>query len=118
VNTPPVWKLWLVILLVTVANPAGNLLIKEGLDRRFLLLAAGVALLTGWTILRMKLFRWADLSYVAPVTSLGYVITALLGRFVLNETVNARRWAGTALIVAGAALVGATRPEASAGKPS
>ncbi len=110
-NPPLAWKLWLVVAVVTVANPVGNLLIKQGLETRFVLLIAGVVLLTGWTVLRMKLLRWADLSYVAPVTSLGYVITALLGRFVLDEPVSARRWAGTVLVVAGAALVGATRPE-------
>jgi drug/metabolite transporter (DMT)-like permease len=110
VKPPPLWKLWLVIVVVTVTNPVGNLLIKRGLDTGLAVLALGVALLTGWTVLRMKLLRWADLSYVAPVTSLGYVITALLGRFVLGEAVSARRWAATALVAAGAALVAATRP--------
>ena len=116
-STPSPGRLWLVIAAVTLTNPAGNLLIKLGLDASIPLLISGVALLTGWTVLRMKLLRWADLSYVAPVTSLGYVITALLGRFVLGEPVSARRWAGTALVVAGAALVGATRP-ATSGDPS
>jgi drug/metabolite transporter (DMT)-like permease len=36
----------------------------------------------------------------------GYVLNAVLGQAFLGETITAWRWAGTALIVAGAALVG------------
>ncbi len=67
--------------------------------------ALGVALLILWLMSRMTLLSWADLSYVLPVTSIGYVLVALAGRFLLNEQITARRWAGIALIVAGVALV-------------
>jgi drug/metabolite transporter (DMT)-like permease len=43
---------------------------------------------------------------VLPVTSFGYVASALLGRFFLNEHITPHRWAGTLLIVAGTILVG------------
>ena len=43
-----------------------------------------------------------------PVTAVGYVLAALLGRFFLAEPVSPERWLGTALIFAGAALVGST----------
>jgi len=66
----------------------------------------GISLLILWLLSRMALLSWADLSYVLPVTSLGYVASALLGRFLLNETVTPTRWAGTLLIVAGTILVG------------
>lgn len=65
------------------------------------ILALILALLT-----RMALFSLADLSFVLPVTAVGYIIAALLGKVFLHETVTAQRWTGTVLIVAGAALVG------------
>ncbi len=78
---------------------------------------AGVALLVLWMLSRMALLSWADLSYVLPVTAAGYVLTAVAGHFLLGERLSAPRWAGTALIVAGVALVNATAPQIKESKP-
>lgn len=72
--------------------------------------ALGVALLIVWTFTYMALLSWADLSYVLPVTAIGYVLTALSGIFVLGETVPLSHWLGILLIAAGATLVGLTSP--------
>jgi uncharacterized membrane protein len=72
--------------------------------------ALGVALLILWTLTHMALLSWADLSYVIPVTAIGYVLTALSGEFVLGETVTAAHWLGILLITAGVTLVGMTSP--------
>lgn len=82
--------------------------------------AAGVLLLILWLLSRMALLSWADLSYVVPVTSIGYVLAAVMGRLFLSEQVSWQRWAGILLIVAGVALVSATplrtaRPRLRAG---
>jgi drug/metabolite transporter (DMT)-like permease len=68
--------------------------------------AAGVIALILAVLARMALFSLADLSFVLPVTSVGYILAAILGKTFLHEDVSAQRWAGTILIVAGAALVG------------
>lgn len=78
--------------------------------------ALGVALLILWMLSRMTLLSWADLSFVLPVTAFGYVLTAVSGQFLLGETLTAKRWAGTLLIVAGVTLVGFTSPRTE-GKP-
>ena len=70
----------------------------------------GIALLTLWTLSKMALLSWADLSYVLPVTSIGYVLNALMGYLFLGETISAARWAGTFLIVGGTVVVGRTTP--------
>jgi drug/metabolite transporter (DMT)-like permease len=70
--------------------------------------AVGVLALILALLVRMALLSLADLSYVLPVTAIGYVIAAFLGKTVLHETVSGRRWLGTALIFLGAALVGST----------
>jgi uncharacterized membrane protein len=75
--------------------------------------AAGVALLIVWTLAHMALLSWADLSYVMPVTAIGYVVTAFAGKFFLGETVSLARWIGIVLITAGVTLVGRTRPDSA-----
>jgi undecaprenyl phosphate-alpha-L-ara4N flippase subunit ArnE len=46
------------------------------------------------------------LSYILPVTSIGYVLVAFVGRWLLDERITRLRWAGIVLIMAGVALVG------------
>ena len=75
--------------------------------------AAGISLLIVWFLSRMALLSWADLSYVLPIAALGYVVAALIGRFYFGEQISPSRWVGTALIVAGSALVGRTTESAS-----
>jgi drug/metabolite transporter (DMT)-like permease len=72
------------------------------------LVAVGVSMLILWMLSHMALVSWADLSYVLPVTSIGYALVALAGRLFLHEQVSLARWAGIFLIVAGVVLVGRT----------
>jgi len=77
--------------------------------------ALGTSLLIVWLLSTMALLSWADLSYVLPVTSMAYVLVALVGRFVLHEAVSWAHWVGILLIMAGVSLVGSTNPN-TAGK--
>ncbi len=72
------------------------------------LVLLGIGLLIAWTLLRIKLLGLADLSYVLPVTAVGYVLNAVMGAVFLHEHVSPERWTGTLLIVAGAALTSLT----------
>ena len=109
--------------IVIASNALGNFALARGMHGRVTnsvldYLAAifapwvmlGISLLILWLLSRMALLSWADLSYVLPVTSLGYVASAVLGRFFLNEQITPERWAGTLLIVAGTILVGIGAP--------
>ncbi len=113
------WKTRLLAAVVIVSNVAGNFFLSRGMrsgrSDSFLLAAflnpwvvLGVSLLILWTLSRMTLLSWADLSYVLPVTALGYVLTVAMGRVFLAEHVSAARWAGVGLIVLGVFLVGNT----------
>jgi drug/metabolite transporter (DMT)-like permease len=70
--------------------------------------AMGIVALILALLTRMALFSLADLSFVLPVTAVGYVIAVFLGKVFLHETVTSQRWLGTAFIFAGAVLVGST----------
>jgi uncharacterized membrane protein len=110
----------ILIAVVVLSNVFGNFFMARGLKNRDIggmdyirvlfepWVASGILLLILWMVSRMYFLKLADLSYVLPVTSVGYVMNALLGQWVLSEQLSAPRWAGTLLIVAGAALVGRT----------
>lgn len=88
---------------ITPANPLS--LVQAMIDP---FVALGVLALILALLVRMALLSLADLSFVLPVTALGYVIAAFLGKTFLHETVSAQRWLGTGLIFVGAVLVGST----------
>ncbi len=72
--------------------------------------AGGVIMLVVWLVSQLSLLSRADLSYVMPMTASAYILTAILGQVLLNETVSLPRWAGIALIAAGVMVVGRTAP--------
>ena len=53
----------------------------------------------------LVLMSKTEVSFLWPLTSLGFVLTTLAARFILHETVSGTRWSGVVLIVAGAALI-------------
>lgn len=116
-------KSWICAVVVVLSNVFGNFFMKRGmpaslptpLDYITTLfqpwVALGVLLLVLWMVSRMALLSWADLSYVLPVTSIGYVLVALAGKLLLHEVITGRRWAGIGLIMVGVALVGGGAPQ-------
>lgn len=115
------WKTRAFALFVILSNSFGNLFLALGMRAssdvtasplEFIRaifqpqVALGIVLLILWLLMRMAMLSWADLTFVLPVTAVGYVLSALLGRMFLNEQITAARWAGTVLIVAGTILVG------------
>lgn len=67
--------------------------------------ALGILLLLGFFACYMTALSWADLTYVLPATSLGYVLLTLIAKFYLHEAVTASRWIGILLIAAGVGFV-------------
>ena len=117
-------------MVVIFSNVFGNYLLKSGLPAQLNgaldyitvlfrpTVTLGVLLLILWLASRMALLSWADLSYVLPVTSIGYVLVALAGRVFLHEQITVKRWAGITLIMAGVALVsGGTAPQTTTEGP-
>ena len=109
----------LAVFAVSIASLSfGSILLKMGMDRYAAMtasgipffqalmkspqLSAGVVLMLVQFAGTMVLFKWGwDASVVMPVLGLCYVVTAILGKWILNEPVNSMRWLGILLIVAG-----------------
>lgn len=100
------------------ASEIGRIVRRGATNTKILI---GVLLETVFFVLLLVLLKRNDVSLIWPLTSLGFVLTALSARFILHEQVTATRWAGVALIVIGASLVSwsektkPARPEPSAG---
>lgn len=106
---------------VTILAPVGDSLLSYGMKqvgnvslRHFseLLLAItnpwvglGIVLLLGFFASYMSALSWADLTYVLPASSLGYVLLAFIARFGLHEEISLMRWLGIALVSAGVGFV-------------
>jgi drug/metabolite transporter (DMT)-like permease len=118
-----VWRTYSVLLFFIALKAVGNLSLAWGMKHlpaaganplsyvRAMLdpfVAFGVIALIAALLTRMVLLSLADLSFVLPVTAIGYVIAAFLGKTVLHEAVTNQRWLGTILIFIGAALVSST----------
>ncbi len=68
----------------------------------------GTALLVVFFLLYSSSLSWADLSFVLPATSFGYIVNVAFARHFLGEPVSWLKWAGTVLIACGVLLVSKT----------
>src|SRR5208283_2155310 len=112
-------RVWLLTFVVVLANVSGNVILKQamlyappsaGPIASILQPVAilGISVLTAWMLLRMWLLGMADLSFVVPVSAVGYVLAAVAGAVFFHERVPARGWIGTVVIMLGAILTGLT----------
>ena len=66
----------------------------------------GIALLIGYALLELAGLSWLELSYMLPMTSFTYVLTAFFAQWLLNERISTLRWAGICVITLGVLIVG------------
>jgi uncharacterized membrane protein len=66
----------------------------------------GVALEAVFFAALLYMMSKRDVSFVWPLTSLGFIFTTLAAQFILHESVSATRWVGVLLIAFGAGLTG------------
>jgi uncharacterized membrane protein len=115
------FRKYLVLAGVTVFAAAGDSMLSHGMKQTGNIslhhlqsvilavsspwVAVGIVLLLAFFASYMNALSWADLTYVLPATSLGYVLLALVARFALHEQVSPLRWVGIALISGGVGFV-------------
>jgi drug/metabolite transporter (DMT)-like permease len=113
---------YLALAAMVVCGSVGDLFLKQGMAQVGVIalhefwvvipavfnpwVALGIILLLGFFASYSASLSWSDLTYVMPATSFGYVLIALLSRWVLHEHISLTRWIGIALISSGVAIVG------------
>ena len=65
----------------------------------------GILFLLGFMACYLTALSWADLTFVLPATSVGYILIAVIARFGLHEHISPVRWLGIVLITAGVGFV-------------
>jgi len=123
-------KTYIFILFMVLFAPLGNVLLSKGMkgvgsakdwapgeifhifvsivESGYIWL--GIACLLTFFVAYMLVLTWADYSYVQPASSFSYSVVALLGYFLLGETVPPLRWIGIFVICVGVFIVGQTHP--------
>ncbi len=101
---------------ITVSEVAR--VIKDGCTNGKVLL--GTALEAVFYGILLYMLACCDVSFLWPLTSLGFIITTLAARVLLNEQVSWVRWGGVMLIAAGVCLISyseSVKQKAAAGTP-
>ncbi|MEO8427254.1 MAG: EamA family transporter [Verrucomicrobiota bacterium] len=78
-------------------------IVKSGATNANILLGVFLEAVFFGTLL--YLMSQADLSFIWPLTAIGFVLTTLAAKFLLHEEISVVRWGGVILIMAGAALI-------------
>ncbi len=129
-------KTFLMIFVMIIAGPFGNVLLGRGMKHigslalwpasqllhtglRVFSSASiwlGIASLIAFFVSYMLALSWADYSFVQPASSLAYGVVALLSWLILGERVSPLRWAGIAIICLGVFVVSHTAPRTTTRK--
>jgi hypothetical protein len=124
------FKTYLLILLMVIFGPLGNVLLGKGMKRigtvslgttaeAFDVLSRvltsgtiwlGIGSLMTFFVAYTLVLSWADYSFVQPASAVAYGVVALLAHFMLREVVTPVRWLGVLVICLGVLVVGHTPP--------
>ena len=94
--------------------------VKAGATNGNILL--GVALEAAFFVTLLVLLSRSDVSFIWPLTAMGFVLTTLTAKYLLHEEIPPMRWLGVLLIMLGAGLITFTEkakePKATGPAPS
>jgi drug/metabolite transporter (DMT)-like permease len=115
------YRKYLVLIAITLFSAIGDTFLSRGMkevghvsirDTFHLVLAVanpwvaiGIIFLVSLFACYASALSWADLTYVLPATSIGYVILAVIAKYGLHEQIGTARWIGIALISMGVGVV-------------
>jgi drug/metabolite transporter (DMT)-like permease len=114
------WKVVALVIVATMAVASGEAMLSRGMKLsgsnggwisqiRSILnvnVVCGTLLMMTYFGLYMLALKWADFSFVLPLTALSFIFGAFLAKYYLHEHVSAGRWVGTLVIMAGVVIVG------------
>jgi uncharacterized membrane protein len=129
-HSRPHLKTYILIAVMVIAGPVGNLLLAKGMKEIGAIrywppsellpvffrvfgswtIWTGIACLITFMIAYMLALSVADYSFVQPAAALAYVVIAILGVVVLGEKVSPIHWVGIGIICLGVSFIRGTNP--------
>lgn len=124
-----IWRVSMFALILVaiciVFGAVGQILMKNGMSQvgeiggltklinmnTVLLMFTNTYVISGLVLYAMAAFLWLgalsnlNVSFMYPLLSLGYVLTAILGLMFLQEHVTWLRWSGIGLVIMGCFLI-------------
>ena len=100
------------VLLSVCLESIGQLCLKKGATKDGVALMKKAFMLSGLALFAVEALTWTlalhkiDVSMAYPMSSLSFVVIALISRLFLKEQVTKERWLGIALIICGTTTVG------------
>ena len=116
---------WLLVLVIVLATGAGEILQAIGMKRhgeihdfrpgalgrvasalarcRYIVAAIGAMAVSFFAF--MALISVTELSFAVPATAASYVLETVLAKYLLQEQVSWKRWAGAGLVACGVTLL-------------
>ncbi len=112
-------ELIILILISVILGSIAQLTLKSGMNQigsinlntEIIKALLNPLVITGLMIYAVSSITWvmilskSEVSYAYPFASLGYVIVAILGWLVMNETINLLRIIGISVIITGVIIV-------------
>jgi drug/metabolite transporter (DMT)-like permease len=124
---------YLVLAGITIFSTAGDSLLARGmrdtggislhhLSGLLLVIlnpwvAVGILCLLAFFSCYLSALSWADLTYVLPATSLGYVLVSFVAHFGFHEVISPTRWIGIMMIAVGVGFATAGPSNTSVPEP-
>ncbi len=115
----------MLVLICVLAGAAGQIFWKEGMSsmgringvgdllqvKTMLDIFTNKFIILGIILYAISVFLWLgamstlDVSFMYPLLSLGYIVTAILAFVFIGENVTLLRWAGIVVIIAGCFMI-------------
>ncbi len=96
----------LLMLIAALFACVGQLMWKLSVTGTSLYLLAGFGLYGMGALLMLVAYRYGSVSVLQPMLSTNYVLSAVLGYFVLQEKLSALKVIGIVVITSGVVLIG------------
>ena len=95
----------LLMIVSAVCSCSGQLLWKLSVERGLFFLLAGFGVYGIGALVMIIAYRFGKLSVLQPVLSLNYIISTMLGIFVLKEDITMLKCAGILIIITGVIFI-------------
>ncbi|MEZ4357078.1 MAG: EamA family transporter [Eubacteriales bacterium] len=96
----------LLMLLSSLCVCFGQLFWKLSTDGSLFFLFTGFVLYAVGALVMIIAYRYGKLSVLQPMLSMNYVLSILIGVFILQELISLKKVIGIVIIVAGVVLIG------------